>query len=59
LFFPVEEEEKGKYFEFQGIRSLNAFEKFVFEGEYLTTSVQAEQIPDHLEGFELYSREFL
>ena len=38
-FFPAEEEESGKYFEYQGIRSLKMLEKFAFEGEYLISSV--------------------
>lgn len=39
FFFPVEEEESGKYYEYQGIRSREMLERFAFESEYLTTSV--------------------
>jgi len=55
-FFPVEEENNGKFYEYQGIRSLSNLEKFALGGEYLTHSVQAEQIPQHVEGIELFMR---
>ena len=53
-FFPADEEYSGKYFEYPGMRSLSALTDFALKGEYLTNSVEAEQIPEHLEGWDLF-----
>ena len=41
-FFPADQENSGKYYEYQGARSLDNLKRFALDGEYLTSSVQAD-----------------